>query len=454
MSARTGKGRRWLARLGWAAGAGVLALAAFWLTHGGAAPTAETAPRPERVVAVTTEPVTARPVRRTVPVVGSLYGRDEVVITAKVEGRAVRVRHDVGDVVKPGEVLLEIDPTDYRLAAAEAQRALDLELAKVGLKELPGEGFDVTELPPVERAAVLERNAAQRRDRIVRLGAGRVASAEEREQSETEHEVARANHRQAVLDAAATLAAARHKRATLDMVLQKVKDTRVTAPCPYDALPQDYGLFTLPAAPVEYVVSQRSVTEGEYVRATPGAAATLFKLVIDRPLKLQATVPERHRAEVRVGQVAEFEVEAYPGQKFRGKVARVNPAVDRASRTFQFEVLVANEDRRLGAGSFVKGEVLTHTDPAARTVPEEALVSFAGVTKVFVVRDGRAHEVQVRTGVGLDEAGAGGPRGWVEVEGDLRRGDAVVTSGQSQLAEGTPVRVRGAGQGAGEGTAQ
>src|SRR5438874_1789078 len=96
------------------------------------------------------------------------------------------------------------------------------------------------------------------------------------------------------------------------MVLQKVKDTRVVAPYPHDARPQDYGLFTLPAAPVEYVVSQRSVTEGEYVRATPGAAATLFKLVIDRPLKLQATVPERHRAEVRVGQGAEFEVEAYP----------------------------------------------------------------------------------------------------------------------------------------------
>jgi hypothetical protein len=126
--------------------------------------------------------------------------------------------------------------------------------------------------------------------------------------------------------------------------------------------------------------------------------------------------------------------------------------VDRTSRTFQFEVLVPNDDRRLGPGSFVKGEVLTHTDTAARTVPEEALVSFAGVTKVFVLRDGRAHEVQVRTGVALDVPGAGGPRGWVEVEGGLRCGDAVATSGHSQLAEGTPVRLRGVGPG--EGTAR
>src|SRR5579872_3715 len=150
MSTRAGGGRRWLVRLGWAAGLGLLGLAAFRLTHGAAEQPAEAPARPERVVVVTAEPVTARAVRRTVPVVGSLYGRDEVVITGKVEGRAVRVHHDVGDVVKPGEPLLEIDPTDYRLAAAEAQRAIDLELAKVGLKELPGENFDVTELPPVE----------------------------------------------------------------------------------------------------------------------------------------------------------------------------------------------------------------------------------------------------------------------------------------------------------------
>jgi multidrug efflux pump subunit AcrA (membrane-fusion protein) len=288
----------------------------------------------------------------------------------------------------------------------------------------------------------------------MRLNQGRASSAEEREQLDTDHEVARANYRQAILDATATLAAARHKRATLDMVLQKVKDTRVTAPYPFDARQRDFGLFALPAVPVEYVVCQRSVAEGEMVRSMPGATSTLFKLIIDRPLKLVATVPERHRAEIKVGQGAEFEVEAYPGEKFSGRVSRVNPAIDRASRTFQFEVLLPNADRRLGPGSFVKGAVLTHTDPTARTVPEEALVSFAGVTKVFVLGDGRAREVPVRTGIALDVSGPGGARGWVEVEGDLRVGDAVVTSGQSQLAEGTPVRLREPAQGTGERTAR
>src|SRR5262245_13936885 len=70
-------------------------------------PTAEAekkSPKNEpRAIAVTVEPVTARSVRRTVTVVGSLYGREEVAVSPKVEGRIIKIRHDVGDRVRPGD---------------------------------------------------------------------------------------------------------------------------------------------------------------------------------------------------------------------------------------------------------------------------------------------------------------------------------------------------------------
>jgi multidrug efflux pump subunit AcrA (membrane-fusion protein) len=84
-----------------------------------------------KAVAVTAVPVAPRAVRRTVPVVGSLFGRDEVPVSAKVEGRVVRIHRDVGDTVKPGDVLFELDPTDFQLAVAEAERGLDFELSKL-----------------------------------------------------------------------------------------------------------------------------------------------------------------------------------------------------------------------------------------------------------------------------------------------------------------------------------
>jgi len=334
-------------------------------------------------------------------------------------------------VVKPGEVLLEVDPTDYRLAVAEARRALELELARLGLKQLPAGEFSVEALPTVRRALATERNALARHERLRRLGVDGAASVEERQMAERDHAVALADYRVAVLEAEATLAAARHRAAVLDTAQQRLDDTRIVAPHPAGK-----------NGDVEYVVCQRSVVEGEIVRNLPiGDNMTLFKLVIDRPLKLMATVPERHRARVRPGQPVTLEVEAYPGERFAGAVARVNPSVDRASRSFQIEVRVANADRRLSPGSFVRAAVQTGTDRAARLVPEEALVSFAGVSKVFVVKDNTAREVRVRPGVSVRKGDATA-RTYVEVEGDLPPGSLVVTSGQSKLFDGTPVHVR------------
>jgi RND family efflux transporter MFP subunit len=435
--------RRWLLTAGVVGAVAVGGVVAFG-RGGTPAVTVPDAPTEKRAVAVALEPVTARPVRRTVSVVGSLYGRDEVTITPKVEGRVLKIHHDVGDTVRPGDTLLELDPADFRLAVAEARRGLELELAKLGLNELPTGAFDVNALPSVVRAAALEKNAAARRDRLDRLGSG-VSTAEEREQVTTEFEVAKANHRSAVLEAEATLAAARQRQAMLETAEQKLRDTRVAVPRPSDRLAPDGK----PLEDAEYVVAARSVSEGEIVQTMPipGLNSTLFKLVIDRPLKLRATVPERHRGEVKVGMAVDLTVEAYPGETFAGTVARVSPAVDRASRTFAVEIHVPNVDRRLSPGSFSKAAILTRVDEKAATVPEEALVSFAGVTKVFVVKDGVARAVPVRPGVAVDVPGAGRPRTWVEVEGELPVGTPVVTNGQTQLADGTAVRVReGAGQ--------
>jgi RND family efflux transporter MFP subunit len=281
----------------------------------------------------------------------------------------------------------------------------------------------------VARAEAQERNTAARVERVRRLGG--VVAAEERDLLEKDHSVARAEYKQALLDAQTALASARYRQAALETALQKLADTRVLAP-------RVEGT----KGPAEFVVCQREVSPGEMVRGSLGMNTVLFKLVVDRSLKLKVMVPEKYKGEVQPGQSAELEVEAYPGRKFTGTVARINPSVDRSSRTFSVEIQVGNDDRRLSPGSFAKVAVITGTDPAARTVPEEALVRFAGVTKVFVVRGDKAHEVPVSTGVTLPLRQGGQDRFQVEVQGDLPPGALVVTSGQSHLAEGTPVRIK------------
>lgn len=390
-----------------------------------AAPPAQaTEPQP---VAVTVAPVETRAIQRTVQVVGEFVGRNEVTIAPKVDGRIVRIHHDVGDVIEPGQLLVEIDDTDYRLAMQEAKRAVESELAKLGLAELPPNNFDVTHLPTVERSRLLVEHSESRFRRIESLAVKNITTKDEFDQARTDFNVAQANYRQAVMDARAILATARHKIALLATAEQKLADTKITAP----ALSSFSGTLR-PTGKPSFSVAERRVSEGEMLQAKPPTA--ILKLVVDNPLKLMATVPERHVSDVRVGQNVGIAVEAYPGEVFQGQVARINPTIDRASRTFQIEVLVPNDSRQLKCGNFAKAAIQVNEDPRAMTVPAESLVTFAGVTKVFIVRDGKAFPVDVRPGVRGGE--------WLEVSGDLAPGMPVVTSGYTKLAEGTPVRVR------------
>ena len=146
---------------------------------------------------------------------------------------------------------------------------------------------------------------------------------------------------------------------------------------------------------------------------------------------------------MRPGQEVDLAVESLPGRTIGGRVARVNPTVDTANRTFEVEVWVPNRERLLKSGSFATASILLGADDGAVTVPEEAIVRYAGVTKLFTVVDDKAVVVPVELGSRLDISGsAGAVHRWVEVSGPLAVGVPVVTTGHSQLSDGAAVRVR------------
>ncbi len=379
--------------------------------------------RPSDAIAVTVQPVTARPVQRMVGVVGTLHGYEEVSIAAKVAGRVRKISHDIADHVQPGETLLEIDPTDYQLRLRQAQRALQVELAKLGLSELPGNNCDVTNIPTVVQAKVKRDNAEKRMERAKNLVARKASPEEELVEKTSEFRVAQAEYDNQVLVAKAGIAAIQVKQEDLAIARQQLQDTLVRAPQPSQPLPGDQKQAV-------YAVTTRAVSEGSYIMA--GAEA--FKLVIESPLKFRGRVPERKSGEVREGQKAAVYTAAFP-QPFPGEVTRINPAIDPATRTFNVEIVVPNDRGELKPGGFAKTAILTSVDEQAPTVPLEAPVHVAGVTKIFLVENGRAKEVQVTLGVqGSD---------WVEISSPkLPSGSHVVTSGQSAIADGTAVAVR------------
>lgn len=371
-------------------------------------------------VYITTDMVTTRSVRRAVDVVGTLFGYEEIVISANVEGRVARLMVDVANRVPAGAPLAEIDPTNYELAVRQAQRALDVELARLGLDGLPPQDFSVDNLPIIREAQSRLAFARLTEQRTQQLSKSRAVAPQELEAATADLQSAQASYDNQLLQARAAVATLRLRGEDLDRARQQLQDTLILAPVPERPIPyaNDSDI---------YAVAARVVSEGTFARV----GSEVIRLVIDGALRLRVAVPERHLGEIAVGQNAEVITPAYR-EPFLGQVSQINPVIDANTRTFEVEVLLDNSTHRLKPGGFAKAKIITSENDTAITVPLEAVVSFAGITKIFLVQDNRASEVQVRLGQQDVD--------WVEIVSPaLEPGAAIITSGQSALSEGTAV---------------
>jgi RND family efflux transporter MFP subunit len=390
--------------------------------------------------AATTVPVQLRavqfmPVQREVDVVGTLFGDEETVVSAKVPGRITALYKDVGDTVAPGEPLVQLKPNDYQLAVNKAQLALEESLAKLGLKELPTKDFDVSKVPTVVKARLQQENARAKLERGKKLFESKPPLMSEQDYAdlETALSVAKSDYDVELLTARTLVAQVWSYKGDLDIANQRLTDATTRAPSTAESTTQPVDNGEPAKAPHSYVVTARYVNLGELVKEITAC----YRLVDDTPIKLRAMVPERYVAEIKVGQKVKARVEAYPDVDFWGAVSRINPQIDPDNRTFSIEVLVPNDDHRLKPGAFARASVQTRVDPKVVFAPREAVVSFAGVDKVFTVDKNKAVEINVTPGDAHSPDNA-----FVEIVKGLKGDEKVVVSGTSKLANGVPVTVR------------
>ncbi len=182
-------------------------------------------------------------------------------------------------------------------------------------------------------------------------------------------------------------------------------------------------------APIAGAVTGRRIDVGDYART----GSPLYTIVADRTLRLRGEVSERYVPDLALGLDLRGEVEAYPGLTVRGRLTRLNAALDPKTRSLTVEAEVNNADGRLRPGFFVRGAILTQQGVPAVSIPSAAVITFAGVSHVFVFADGQAHEREIQTGQRFDDE--------VEVLSGVAAGEPIIVSGLSRLREGTRVKV-------------
>ena len=388
-------------------------------------------------VPVTVRPVTVRTAQRTVEVTGTLYGEEEVTVSNKVPGKVVATLKDVGDRVSPGEELAQLLRNDYELALNQRRSALAEVLARLGVEDVPPENFDAAKTPPVERARLQAQNAKQRLERGRQLHDRNppLISDQDFGDLQTAFDVAQQGYEAELLTAKSLVGEARTRRAEAAIAEQALRDTTIRAPRPFAG--DQPGGGDEPAASGgapnqgSFAVAARYVSVGELLPAI----SRMYRLVDDDPLKMRAPVREQFIGELRVGQRALVRVDAFD-RDFAGQVARISPQIDSSSRTFQIEIVIPNGEGTLRPGGFARARVETRQQPDVVFVPRDAVVTFAGVNKVFTVKDGKAQEVVVEIGPRQGEE--------LEVTRGLKGSESVIVTGANRLATGVPVAVNAA----------
>jgi membrane fusion protein, multidrug efflux system len=183
-------------------------------------------------------------------------------------------------------------------------------------------------------------------------------------------------------------------------------------------------------APFTGVVSQRQVSAGDVV--SPGTA--LFTVVDPGSMQLEASVPAEALSQVRVGMAVEFRVNGYPNRSFAGRITRLNPTADPATRQVKIVASIPNAGNTLVGGLFAEGRVASE----ARTVPmvAQSAVDERGLRPTVVrLRGGKIEKVEVGLGIrdAADET--------VEITSGLTPGDTVLLGAARGISPGTPVKV-------------
>ncbi len=349
-----------------------------------------------------------RKIERTIWVTGSLLPDETVNVSAEVSGRVMAIHADFGQRVRKGDVLAEIDKQELVLQLEGAKASRAQALARAGLR--PGQEEVTPESTPAIRQALAQLEDVRFRYESARqlVKTGDVARAHF---VEIENAYAA---RKAALDAA---------QDELRLLLANIQALRAEV-----RLSEKRLNDAVVRAPFDGAVTARMISPGQYINAnTP-----ILTLVKASPLRLRAEIPELMAGDVQVGTTLSFSTGAASNVKFHAVVRALNPSLDARSRSLVAEARLMEDDASLRPGMFVQVRLVTQRDTAVVTAPKAAFYVIAGLTKIFVVRDSKAVEIQLTPG---QEA-----EGWVEVPGGLvRAGEPVAVSDLSALVDGTPV---------------
>jgi RND family efflux transporter MFP subunit len=350
-------------------------------------------------------------------VVGNLIGAATVQVVPRVNGRLQSVTVQLGDAVRQGQVIARVEDNEIKEQVRQAEASYKVSEASIRQRE--------ADLKLAETNLERSRSLYQRQ----------LLPQQTFDDTQARHQAAVAQ-----LDLA---------RAQFEQAKARLDELKITLS------------NTLILAPVDGFVGKRFLDPGGFASTNVPVAS-----VVDiRTVRMVANLVERDMRRVPAGTAANVEVDAFPGEKFKGRVSRVAPIFDPATRTAEIEIEVPNAGYRLKPGMYSRVNLTIDTKEDAITVPRTALIDFDGKTGVFIAQAAAATggaEAQGARGAGAPALTAKfvpvqvGIRDGdhVEISGGLKDGAQIITTGAGALKDGDRIVAAGGQRSRPAGSAQ
>ena len=382
----------------------------------GTAATAAPAP-----VEVTTAAAIRRDLPRFFEATGSLAGDQQTDVAPQTSGKVVGVGVDIGSYVRRGQMLVQLDDSELKLRVEQA--ATQVEQAKAAVRQAeekiglrPGQAFDPNRVAEVAAAKVtydLAEKNFHRAEQLIESG----------DVSRSFYDEQRARRDQLKEQYDVALAQARQNYAGVEVARTNVANAQAQL-----ALARKGLSYAVIPAPIDGFVSERTADLGEYVSPQQKVAT----IVRTNPLRIRIDIPEQAIPVVKVGQSVSVTTSAWPDKNFAGRIARIAPNVSATSRTLTVEAEVENANNSLKPGQFATIRILQERAAPAVLVPARAIVTEAGVSRVFVIKNGHAEQRLVQTGQTEGDL--------IEVKSGVAADEQVATSGQERLSDGVAIK--------------
>jgi len=323
---------------------------------------------------VKTTAVVESPFGETVTANGTLAAFDQTTVSVKVPGRVKTIAVDLGSVVSKGQVIAQLDSEDYRLRVQQSEASLAQARARLGLApDGTDDNVDPEKTATVRQARAVLDEARVARDRAAKLVEQGVIAKAEFDTATATFKVAEGRYQDAYEEIRNRQGVLAQRRSEVALARQQLKDTAVVAP-------------------LDGIVQEKRTSSGEYL----AAGTAVVNIVRMDPLRLRAEIPERESHTVKPGQNVRVTVDG-DSNVYVGQIMRLSPVIAEQTRILVVEADVRNNGK-LRPGSFAHAEIITNDSKMAVTVPNNAIVTFAGIEKVLVVQNGKALEKAITTG--------------------------------------------------------